>query len=218
MVELSLTPTYLVVFVALTAASHLYFNERTWIEGNSFYNQNNSNNSYHTIYDIVHTTTKDYSEYNYQKNWYLLVFILPFVMNYRRINKARLYEVVVKLCMMVLLRSWTISATIPPKNETCNVKELDLFHRTIGGTCYDKMFSGHFAFGIIATFLLFKFRFVPLTKLSVFMYTLINVVHFLIITMTRSHFTIDTIIGLYVAILIHIAFEYVSLNEFKINY
>jgi hypothetical protein len=46
--------------------------------------------------------------------------------------------------------------TILPKTQNCEVQKLDLFHKTIGGTCFDKMFSGHAAFCIIMTLLLYR--------------------------------------------------------------
>ncbi len=94
--------------------------------------------------------------------------------------------------------------TILPKNESCSVDKLNMFHMTLGGTCYDKMFSGHFAFGLLSTILAFKHGFMESSISNVSLYALINVIHFWIIAVTRSHYTMDLVVAFYVTMLVTI--------------
>ena len=107
--------------------------------------------------------------------------------------------------------------TIMPKNEKCDVQELGFFGKTIGGTCYDKMFSGHFAFGLLFTMLAFQFGFLSTSTTNIVFYVLVNLLHALIIPMTRGHYTMDVIISLYVTLLIQLSYTYFDLNKYVVG-
>jgi hypothetical protein len=119
-------------------------------------------------------------------------------------------EAVIKLSMIYILRSITMVTTILPRAKSCEVKQLDFFHYTIGGTCYDKMFSGHFAFGLLCTSLIFKYGIADLSLTNFLFWGLMNTIHFFLLTMTRGHFTQDVVVAGYVVALVHFAYDYWS--------
>jgi hypothetical protein len=52
-----------------------------WTKGKMHYKDKLSH-----VYDIIHSNFPDYSKYNYTKNWYLLVFIIPLILNISNIT------------------------------------------------------------------------------------------------------------------------------------
>jgi hypothetical protein len=162
------------------------------------------------IWDIIHSNFADYSDYNYSKNWYLLVFIIPIILNINKISYDFMYEFIVKFMILIVLRAFTIISTILPRNSKIKVKlnkKTDvwslLYHRTIGGGCYDKIYSGHAAFGLLLTLLLFKYNFLESNVFNITLYSILNIIHFLMITITRAHFTVDVIVAIYMTLWVH---------------
>lgn len=195
----------------------------TYNKGKDFYENNgnmninnncnghiNGNGNTNSIWDIIHSSFGDYSHFNYSKNWYLLVFIMPIMLKFSNVSHNFIYEFIVKFMIIILLRSFTIVSTILPKNSKLKVdiKKEDnffklMYHRTIGGGGYDKTFSGHLSFGLLLTLLLFKYKFLESNNLNTMLYTLFNIIHFMIIGITRSHYTVDMIIAIYVTLWVY---------------
>jgi len=162
------------------------------------------------IWDIIHSNFPDYSVFNYSKDIYLVVFFLPIIFNLQNISIVYLYEFFWKFMILIFLRSFTIVSTILPRNSTLKVKinkKTDfwtvLYHRTIGGGCYDKIFSNHAAFGLLATLLLFKYSFLESNIFNTSLFILINLIHFMMIGVTRAHYTVDIIVAIYVTLWIY---------------
>jgi hypothetical protein len=121
-----------------------------------------------------------------------------------------MYEFIVKFMILILLRAFTIISTILPRNSKIKVKlnkKTDfwslLYHRTIGGGGYDKIYSGHAAFGLLLTLLLFKYNFLESNVFNIMLYTLLNIIHFMIIGITRSHYTVDIIVAIFMTLWVH---------------
>ena len=74
---------------------------------------------------------------------------------------------------------------------------------TIGGTCYDKMFSGHLSFGLFTTLFLFKNNLLESTFFNKMLFILINIIHFFIIAIIRSHYTIDLIVSFFITTFVY---------------
>lgn len=178
---------------ALAICIHLLVTRFVWVKGSV---------SDGKIYDIIHNNVPDYSRYNYTKNWFLLVFLIPFILQPSKLTSNVLIDFAVKMCLVVLLRSFTIGTTILPKADSCQVKKLDAFHLTLGGTCYDKMFSGHFAFGLLLTLIAFKNGFIEVNTTNTLLATVVNAMHFFIIAATRSHFTMDLVVSIYTTLFV----------------
>jgi len=169
------------------------------------------------IWDIIHSNFADYSVFNYSKDIYLIVFFLPVIFNLQIISIVYLYEFFWKFMILIFLRSFTIISTILPRNSKLKVKinkKTDfltvLYHRTIGGGCFDKIYSGHASFGLLATLLLFKYGFLESNIFNISLFVLINLIHFMMIGVTRAHYTVDIIVAIYVTLWI---FESNSINK-----
>jgi hypothetical protein len=185
--------------MAITIICHLYAMKFAWTKGTKHYNDKLIH-----VYDIIHSNFKDYTKYNYTKNWYLLVFILPIILNIYKLNSKIIDEYLLGFCLLILIRSLMIICTILPRQNNCKVTKLKIFNKTIGGTCYDKMFSGHFAFGFFTTLLLFKNNIIDSTFSNKLLFLIFNAIHFYIIGITRSHYTIDIIVSAFITIFVFI--------------
>jgi hypothetical protein len=202
--------------IPLALFVHFWSTKFVWNTGTRHYKQlqrsestnikDNQKDNQEYIYDIVHFNTRDYSEYNYSKNWFLLAFLIPMFINFERVNTQFLKELVVKFCLILIIRSVMMMSTILPRQRGCEVKSLGLFNYTIGGTCYDKMFSGHFAFGLLLTLLILRYNIVD-GVYSMYYFIIINTLHFFILTITRSHYTVDLLVAILVTFFVN---EYVS--------
>lgn len=192
----------IIILIVGTIALHVWSTQYVWNQGTKFYE---GQFQPAPVLDIVHNNTTDRSAYNDTKNWFLLVYVMPFLLI--KGNSNWITEAIVKLCIVFALRSLTMVTTILPKNSSCKVKELDSYHLTIGGTCYDKMFSGHFAFGLLATSILFKYGFMPTSATSIGLWTVINIVHAWLLTVTRGHYTQDLLVAIYVVALVHFGYD-----------
>lgn len=161
------------------------------------------------VYDIIQNNFPDYSRFNYTKNLYLLVFIVPLLFSTasKQNLSSDLYTFLKWFLVIIFIRALTIPLTILPKQKLCSPKQFNLFHGTIGGTCYDKIFSGHFAFGLLFSFWLVKFNYVSNTTTNIFLLAIINIIHAFILGITRSHYTIDLAVSALVV--------YLVLNHFK---
>lgn len=93
-----------------------------------------------------------------------------------------------------IIRSITILVTVLPKNKKCNVKYASMFR----GGCYDKIFSGHFATGLLATIMLYSNNYINLIFLL-----LINFMNALFIILSRNHYTIDIIVALFITLFVY---------------
>jgi len=162
------------------------------------------------IWDIIHSNFADYSVFNYSKDIYLIVFFLPIIFNLQNISAIYVYEFFWKFMILIFLRSFTIISTILPRNSKLKVKinkKTDfwtvLYHRTIGGGMYDKCYSGHSSFGLLATLLLFKYNFLESNNFNILLFILLNIIHFMMIGVTRAHYTVDIIVAIYVTLWVY---------------
>lgn len=64
------------------------------------------------------------------------------------------------------------------------------------------MFSGHTGTGMLLTLNAFRYGFITAKIINLVLFTIINAVNILLIAATRSHYTIDIIVGLYTSVFI----------------
>lgn len=147
------------------------------------------------LFDALHERTPDLSHLNYSKNYLYLAFAVPLIAS--DVNKAAfLWDFVGYFSVVLLIRSATMASTVLPKNPACETPaKIDAFHGTVGGVCYDKMFSGHFAFSIVFTYLLFKHRVMQTTPANVFALVCFNVLNAYVLIASRSHYTMDVLVS-----------------------
>jgi hypothetical protein len=187
----------LIIFIAIAITCHLYAMKFVWLKGTKHYDDKLIH-----VYDIIHSNFKDYTKYNYTKNWYLLVFIIPIILNLSKLNNSIINEYLLGYCLIIFIRSLMIICTILPRQNNCKVTKLKIFNKTIGGTCYDKMFSGHFAFGLFTTLFMFKNSIIDSSFSNKILFILFNALHFFIIGITRSHYTIDIVVSVFITLFV----------------
>lgn len=200
-----------VIIITIIVICHLKAMEFVYKTGTKFYGLGEKGEcKKDDVWDILHSNFKNYSSYNYTKNWYMLVFFIPILygMLNSNISSEFIKEFALKFLIIIFLRSFTITATILPKNTNAEVipdkyGNLSLFDKTIGGGCYDKMFSGHFAFGVLLTLLMFKYNILGMSILNIMLFIILNAFHLFILGVTRSHYTMDMIVSLYVTLFVY---------------
>lgn len=199
------------ILVTAIVIVHLKAMEFVYRTGTAFYTlPDNKCKDTDEVWDILHMNFNNYSQYNYTKNWYMVLFAVPLIHKLVTDNiKSDFFkEFILKFLIIIFLRSLTIMATILPKNTPVEVipdeyGNLSLFDKTIGGGCYDKMFSGHFAFGLLLTLLMFKHQIIETNALNIGLFSLLNILHLFILGVTRSHYTMDMIVSLYVTLFVY---------------
>lgn len=100
--------------------------------------------------------------------------------------------------VIFLVRAITTYVTILPKDSKCDDSSYSLVE-IIRGHCYDKIFSGHFVFTFLILLIVYNKGFIknPLILVS------IGLLHAFFILATRSHYTIDLIVTIFVVTTIY---------------
>lgn len=141
------------------------------------------------LFDIFHTILPDLHAYGDILN--NIVPVLGFVSLYFCSNSKLTVEFLSKFVIIMLVRALTIISTILPKHEKCD--ETINTNSIIVGGCYDKIFSGHTAFVLLLTLLYFREHIINMPLLVG-----INAVNILLILATRSHYTVDVLLAIFV--------------------
>jgi hypothetical protein len=146
-----------------------------------------------TLFDIFHTILPDLHAYHYLIDVIVLgaIISLFFVS-----NKSLTTEFLAKFLIIMLIRSFTIVSTILPKHEICEDK-FSIREFFLGG-CYDKIFSGHTSFLLLLTLLYYREDIIGILPLIA-----INIINILFILATRSHYTVDIILAIFVTTTIY---------------
>ena len=146
------------------------------------------------IWDIVWDNTPDLNEYAYIKN-ILPVSLLASVF-FIKDGFSIFYEFFTKFILILIIRSATVISTIFPKYAKCRLTG-NTIEDAIGG-CYDKIFSGHTSFVALFTLILLNKN-----KINPLIFWILNIFEMSIITLSRSHFTVDVILGFVISYLIY---------------
>lgn len=157
--------------------------------GMDFYKDQPTN---YKIHDLLHSVLPDLHDYHISIDIIGFIAVIPAIMYF---NQELTIEFLTKFLIIMLIRAFTIVSTVLPKYERCDTK-FDYRNFILGG-CYDKIFSGHFAFLLLITLLLEKYKYISLRTLIV-----INVIHFVMLLVFRWHYTIDIIIALFVTVVL----------------
>lgn len=146
------------------------------------------NNNICELFDIFHIILPDLHNYENVINYILFIGLASL---YFLGTNALITEYISKLIIILLVRAFTIISTILPKHNNCDEK-LSLRSFIVGG-CYDKIFSGHTAAILLLTLLYFKEHIINIPSLIG-----INLINTLLIIATRSHYTIDVLLAVFV--------------------
>jgi hypothetical protein len=180
-------PSHIFIFIGALYAVVLFINYATQLIG-----EYQDAKSPGKIWDIVWETTPNFHAYEWTTN------ILPLAclgaLFFVRAGDSILYEFFLKFIMILLLRSLTTVSTIFPKHEHC--EHSPTWWNALGG-CYDKVFSGHTAFVTLFTLIFLREKIIDST-----LFWLINLAQMSVIVLTRSHFTVDVILGFIITYLV----------------
>jgi hypothetical protein len=183
----SLTMKIIIITIIILHCVSIYI---AHINGKQFYNDRKKKEKVETkIYDIAHKYLPKCDTDKIEKIETMMnVFMyLPFLW-----KPSMIYDYVSHIIPLYLFRSITTMTTILPKHKNCNDDEFKFFN-FLNGHCYDKMFSGHYASVMIISLLMNREN---IDTKIILMYNLISI---FLILVTRGHYTIDVIMGGYIA-------------------
>jgi len=152
--------------------------------GSNYYKNNKQNK----IHDILQENIPDLHDYHFIIDILGLLVLIPAFFYF---NESLSVEFLTKFLIIMFIRAFTILATVLPKYENCD--ETFGFRSFFLGGCYDKIFSGHTSFVLLLTLFYFREHLINLPTLFA-----INIVNILGIISTRSHYTIDVLLAIFV--------------------
>lgn len=173
--------------VTIIFLSNIYTHEL----GKWFYEQKKTEGK---IFDILHEITPDLHDYKAFNDIIVGCIIVSFFFIPNSLSIVK--EFAGKFLLIMFVRSLTIISTILPKHDKCE-SNLRWYHY-IKGQCYDKVFSGHTAFVLLATLIYLRQGILSLPA-----FLAINVATWTSITLTRSHYTVDIILAIFITLLVY---------------
>jgi hypothetical protein len=177
--------TFILITIQIIFVYLCYYNGKTF-----FSEREKQGKTTQKIFDISHKFLPNYSDNEWLNILMNIVIFSPLVIYPHIIGQFLSYIIPV-----LLFRYITTNTTILPKTKNCNDDSFSLYN-FINGHCYDKIFSGHFACGIIISLLLYHNNIIQdLNILGIY-----NIIIAYLLLVTRSHYTVDLILGGYVAI------------------
>lgn len=183
-----------VVFFVLVAVVHCFATAHVWYVGSRHYDAGTC-----AIYDVGHHALPDLSEVTEWKHVLLLPILVPLVLHRTSVNVP---SVLFKVGVLLLVRAVSMMGTILPRRTDRRVDKLTPWSLTMGGTWYDRMFSGHVAIGCLLTWELFRNGIVGCTWLPVLGYAALNIANGVVAVATRSHYTMDVVMAVWMAMLV----------------
>jgi len=145
------------------------------------------------LFDIFHKILPDLHAYHTIVD---VVALLAIVSLFFLSNRTLTTEFLAKFLIIMLIRSFTIISTILPKHEICEDK-FSIREFFLGG-CYDKIFSGHTSFLLLLTLLYYREHIIGIVPLVG-----INIMNCLLILATRSHYSVDILLAIFVTTTIY---------------
>jgi hypothetical protein len=173
-----------VVFLILLLSN--YFTHEL---GKTFYKGEQANSK---IFDVLWSVTPDMHEYGKYNDIIVIGLLISFLFVPTMIFK----EFIGKFLLILLVRALTIVSTILPKHEKCddNLSWLQMMK----GQCYDKVFSGHTSFVLLATLIFLREGIISLP-----VFFALNLGQITSIILTRSHYTVDIILAIVITWLVY---------------
>jgi hypothetical protein len=163
----------------------------SYLNGKNFYEDRIKNNKIRPkIYDVFHKYLPDNS-HNSKMHYLTNIFVFfPLIFNLSIIDDYLSY-----MMPIFLFRYITTNATILPKTKECDDKDFTILN-FFNGHCYDKIFSGHMSSSIIISLLLYEKKIITDIRI-LYLY---NIISAYLILVTRSHYTVDILIAIYVSV------------------
>jgi len=145
------------------------------------------------LFDISHKLLPDLHAYRPMKD---IIGFLGIISLFFFSTESLTIEFITKFTIIMFIRAFTIISTILPKHDKC-VDTFGIRSYFLGG-CYDKIFSGHTSFMLLLTLLYYREHIIDGFSLIG-----INVINILLILATRSHYTIDVLLAIFVTTTIY---------------
>ena len=157
--------------------------------GDNFYK---GTSTHEDIYDIIHNNTPDLHAYEYVVDIIPVLLILSFFF----IPAGLFKEFAGKFLLLMLIRSITTVSTILPKHGDCKLEST--WYSFLRGQCYEKIFSGHMSFTLLASLIYLREDII-----SPLQFWATNIFEFLAIAVTRAHYTVDLIVAIALTYLVY---------------
>jgi len=157
--------------------------------GDNFYK---GTSTHEDIYDIIHNNTPDLHAYEYVVDIIPVLLILSFFF----IPAGLFKEFAGKFLLLMLIRSITTVSTILPKHGDCKLEST--WYSFLRGQCYEKIFSGHMSFTLLASLIYLREDII-----SPLQFWATNIFEFLVIAVTRAHYTVDLIVAIAMTYLVY---------------
>ena len=159
--------------------------------GKTFYDNRIKNGKLQPkIFDISHKYLPNYSSNLLLISLMDIIILLPLLFGKKFITEYLNYYLVI-----LLIRFFTTFVTILPKTKNCDDSNFTILN-FLRGHCYDKVFSGHFASSFLFIILLYHLNIYR----NLYISTLFLLFHAFLILSTRSHYTIDLIVSIFVVL------------------
>lgn len=175
-----------VAFIVL----HIIFTRLVHCNGKQFYDSRDDKCPSPKVYDVGHKYTPDLSLVPVANHINDMIAFIPYVSSLF----LRQWAFFSYMAVLVAVRWVTTSVTILPRHKTCNDNELT-WKNYITGHCYDKIFSAHFASTILFAYILMRTTSIGLPIIS-----FVCICHAWLIIALRTHYTIDIVMSLIVAV------------------
>ena len=141
------------------------------------------------LFDIFHQILPDLYSYGNITNTIPSIFVGLYILLF--LPSTLQIEFLAKFIIILFILSFAIISTILPGHNDCEVNPNIL--TTFIGDCYDKVFSGHTAMVLLLCLILYREHIISITNLIS-----INLINILLILATRSHYTIDIIVSIFI--------------------
>ena len=173
---------------------HAFLNHTAQNNANDYYNDRmDKNKTTPKVFDIMHKYLPNWNHIDWLNNVIVAITLIPLI--YAN-NKDLYFDFISLLLIINIIRDITINITILPKDKECKLNDISFLYSTVFGACYDKIFSGHFAFVFILTLLYHSYSIITNMPLII----LWNIFNAIVILMIRSHYTIDIIISFFISL------------------
>lgn len=187
----------IILIIGVYLCIHAYLNQLAQSNGERYYNKRIAENKVTPkVYDIMHENLPYWKNNDWLNNLIGALTLIPLIYT----NNPELYFDFASLLLIVnIIRDITINLTILPKEEECKLSDRSYLYSTLLGACYDKIFSGHFAFVFLLTLLYNSYNIIT----NMPMIILWNIINALSILVIHSHYTIDIVMSFFVCMTVY---------------
>lgn len=194
------TNTLWVLFLSSIIVTSNYWTHEL---GMAFYDKTENNGK---VFDLLHAVTPDLSDLKPYNDIIVSAVALSFLFVPKGVTLFK--EFAAKFILIMVIRALTTISTILPKHEKCD--STPLLSRYIKGQCYDKVFSGHTSFVLLATLIYLREGILGFPA-----FLGINIANITGIILTRSHYTVDIVLAILITLLVYDGDYHIFTNWMK---